>query len=191
MADLLATPADLRALLQEDATGLPDATALQALAMATAAVQEAAGQNLIYATTSAEIMGTFESFLDLPERPVHTVTSVTLDVVAVTYKKFGARLWRRDGWATCPSEPSEVAVTYTHGYQPGDSKLEYAKAVALGAAAQIATDPTGKVTGISIDDYQEQRAQGGESSLAGLLPVHARRALRRTYGARGGLVTIG
>lgn len=192
MADLLATAADLRALLQTDATTLPDTAADIALSMATAAVQQAAGQDLLYATTTDDVMGTWESFLDLPQRPVASVASVALDGATVTdFKKFGARLWRRDGWATCPSEPSQVTVAYSHGYPPGVTKLEYARTVALGAAAQIVTDPTGKVTGISTDDYQEQRSQGGESSLAGLLPLHARRALRRMYGPRGGLVSIG
>lgn len=194
MGDLLASAASLRALPNVALAALTDEQANKVLEMATAAVQAACGGQFLveYQDDAAELMGTSDSWLDLPQRPVTTVASVTVDAVAVTdFKKFGARLWRRCGWATCRWEPSEVAVTYSHGYAPGDQRLEFASSIALTVAAQIGSDPTGKLTGMSIDDYRENYRQGAGEALAGMIPEPVRRSLRRQYGRRAGLVRIG
>jgi hypothetical protein len=193
MGDLLASAADLRTLLEQDVTGLPDAQAEILLEMATSAVQAAAGGQFLveWVSDTATIIGTTESWLDLPQRPVTAVASVKVDGTTVTdFKRFGNRLWRSCGWAVCAYEPSAIEVVYSHGFPAGDQRLQFARTVALGLAAQIGSDPTGKVTGFSIDDYQEQRAQAG-ATLAGLIPGDVQRSLRRQYGRRGGLVRIG
>jgi hypothetical protein len=194
MADLLATPEDLRALPNPALAALTDNEATLALEMATGAVQAATGgQELVLRTDdSAEFMGTADVWLDLKQRPVTAVSAVSIDGAVVTdFKRFGARLWRRRGWATCAYEPSLVAVTYTHGFPPGDQRLQYARGIALALAAQIGSDPTGKLTGMSIDDYREQYAQGGGEALAGVIPETVQKTLRRMYGPRGQLTRIG
>lgn len=197
MGDLLASAGALRTLPNETLAALNDDQANLVLEMATSAVQAATGGQFLvpWENDAVELMGTTDPWFSLPQRPVTSVTSVAVDGTALTvgmdYKRFGARLWRRDGWATCPSEPSVVAVTYSHGFPAGDQRLQYPRSIALALAAQIGSDPTGKVTGFSIDDYREQYAQGGGEALAGLIPEIARRSLRRQYGRRGGLVRIG
>ena len=97
MADMLATAADLRALLDEDDTSLPDPKAELLLQLATGAVQAAAGQQLVASTgDTVQLMGDTDAWFTLPQRPVTAVASVTVDGATVTdYKRFGDRLGRR------------------------------------------------------------------------------------------------
>lgn len=192
MADLLATPGDLRALLKEDSTTLPDDEANVLLGLATGAVQAAIGQDLLEAVGDVvTLLGTTESWFDLPQRPVTAVTTVVLDGTTITdYKRFGARLWRSNGWATIPGEPSTVVVTYSHGYADWDAKLGLARSAVLTLAARTFANPIG-ATGLSIDDYSQQFSQSSNSDLSGLVPATLRRALRRAYGPRGRAVGIG
>lgn len=190
MADLLATVADLRTLLGEDATSLPDAEATLLLEMATGAVQAAAGQDIVQRVDdTVTLMGTVSSWLHLPQLPVTAVSAVTLDGQAVgDHKVVGARLWREGGWASNPGTPSTVEVTYTHGYADGDPGLQLARSAVLATASQMFSNPT-SATGFSIDDYREQYAQSSE--MAGTVPQRLQKALRRQYGPRGRLVRIG
>lgn len=190
MADQLAAPADLIAYLDEPDLGIGQATTL--VEMATAIVQAAAGQRLVeVAGEQVTIMGTTESWLALPERPVSDVTAVEIDGEAVTdFKRFGARLWRASGWASSIYEPSEVAVTYSHGYAADDQRLEYARTMVLATAQQLFENPTG-ATSLGIDDYREGFSQAADASSAVTLPKAAVTELRRRYGVLGGLVRVG
>lgn len=191
MADLLASVAGLRALLKEDAAGLSDEDATLLLEMATGAVQGAARQDLVEVTETVTLMGDSESWFNLPQRPVTAVTSVKIDDAAVTdYKRFGARLWRRIGWATIAGEPSAVEVAYTHGFADWDRHLAPANAAALALAAKAAVNPIG-VIGMSIDDYRLQFGQSASSDLALLVPENVRKSLRRLYGPGARLTRIG
>ncbi|PSK96695.1 hypothetical protein CLV30_12577 [Haloactinopolyspora alba] len=189
----LATPADLRDLLGENATSLPDQLATLLLELATAEVQAAAGQDLVQVIDDqAAVMGTPSFWFALPQRPVTDVSSVEIDGEAVTdYKRFGARLWRSRGWSQHVYEPSVVSVTYTHGYAPGDPALGLARKLTLDLTAALHANPDGVTGGFSIDDYREQMVQTGGDSRTNLLPALSRRLLRRTYGGRAGLVRIG
>jgi len=192
MSDLLATAADLRALLDADETSLPDAKADVILRIATGAVQAVAQQDIVLSLDdSVTLMGTTEAWFDLPQIPVVSVTSVTLDGVAVTdFKHVGNRLWRRSGWAACSYEPSAVDVVYSHGYPEGNSKLGLAQSTVLALASRWTNNPDGAV-GMSIDDFSKQYSQSSNSDLAGLIPMNLQRLLRKTYGHRGRLVRIG
>lgn len=186
MADMLATANDLNALLGET---VDPTTATLVLETATGAVQAAAGQRLVQVVDDdLTIMGTTDSWLDLPQRPVTAVTSVTLDGTAVAdWSRFGARLFRSSGWASSATEPSVVEVVYTHGYADGDQGLQLARQVALMVAVNQYANPTGS-TSLSIDDYREGFAgNAGETWLTSGI----RTALRRTYGRRGGMVRLG
>jgi hypothetical protein len=191
MPDMLASVADLHSLLGEDATTLPVGEAELLLSLATGAVQSAAGQRItVLAGDEVTLMGTTESWLSLPERPVTAVTSVTVDGGAVTdYTRFGARLWRESGWSTGAYRPTPVTVVYSHGYVDGDQELQFARSATLAVASKMFTNPIG-ATGLSIDDYSEQYSQSTNSDLMGLIPERLRKALRRAYGSRGGLVRV-
>lgn len=189
----LATPTELRTLLDLDTAALPDATASLLLELATGEVQAAAGQQLVEVVDDQiTIMGTPGWWMDLPERPVTAVSTVTLDGESIAdYKRFGARLWRAKGWASAAYEPGEVTVTYTHGYATGDDRLALARKLTLSLAGVLHSDPEGTTGGYSIDDYREQTVQTGGGDRPNLLPETSRRLLRRTYGRRAGLARVG
>ena len=143
---------------------------------------------------TATLVGTTDSWLDLPQRPVSAVTSVTLDGSAVaegtttgTYRRFGSRLWRDCGWATCYTEPSTVVVVYTHGYATGSQELQLARSAVLSLARGAYSNPTG-ISREAIDDYSV--AYEVASAAMDASP-HLKAALRRQYGRRAGLVRIG
>ncbi len=186
MADQLATPQDLASLLQKD---LDAATATLLVEISTAAVQATVGQRLVQvADDSIVLLGDTGSWLVLPQRPVTAVTSVTLDGAAVTdWVRFGARLFRRDGWAACASEPSTVEVVCSHGYPPGAQELQLARGACLSIIRDWYDNPS-STTSVKIDDYAETF-----SAMAATLEAspYLRAALRRQYGQRGGLVRIG
>jgi len=186
MADMLATPEDLASLLQQD---LDTATATLVIEAATAVVQAACGQRIVQVVDDeSELMGTTDSWLPLPQRPVTAVASVTVDGHPVTdWARFGSRLFRRDGWASCPHVPSSVVVVNTHGYPPGSQELQLARSAVLSLAAGAYAAPAG-VAREQIDDYSVQY----EAASAALEASPALKAsLRRQYGQRGGLVRVG
>lgn len=200
MADQLATPSDLAALLQQD---LDASTANLVIDAATASVQEAAGNQRILqvANDTASLTGLTDPWLDLPQIPVTAVASVTLDGTAVTagspggvwttYRRRGNRLWRGEGWQTYAGEPSDVVVVYTHGYAAGSQDLQLARAATLSIAKGMYANPAG-VAREQIDDYAVSyaRAAGEASELMEAAPG-LRTALRRKYGRRVGLVRVG
>jgi hypothetical protein len=190
--DLLATPADLRTLLDETTETLSDDKANVVLSIASGAVRAAARQTITSVTGDTVVLiGDPGQWFDLPQRPVTAVTSVKLDGSLITdYKVFGNRLWRRCGWETCPGEPSAVEVVYSHGLPDWDDRLGYAQGVTLTLAAKLFTNVVG-ATGMSIDDFSMQFTQTSTSDLAGTIPPNVVKTLRFTYGERAGLVGIG
>lgn len=185
MADMLATEGDLQKLIPS--VGLDTATVV--LEAATAVVQDAAGQRIVRVVGDvASILGTIESWLQLPQQPVITVTAVALDGAAVTdYRKHGSRLWRRDGWQANLYEPSTVEVTYTHGYGPTDQQLQLARSATWMLAKGVCSNPE-LLQSESLGDYSYAYQQVSAQMEAS---PNLKKALRRTYGIRAGLVRIG
>jgi hypothetical protein len=198
VADQLATRAQLAAALQKDVASLNTATADVWLNAATAVVQEAAGFQRILRVTDEQITltGTTDSWLRLPQIPVVSVSAVTLDGEALTagaagsggstYRLRGTRLWRGDGWQKYCGEPSEASVTYTHGYADTAQGIELARGTVI-SLARIPYDNPTAVAREQIDDYQ---VAYGVVSAAMEASKFLRRALRRQYGHRAGLVGI-
>jgi hypothetical protein len=211
MADQLATPSDLASALQQD---VDTSTATLLIECATAVVQEAAGQRIVQVVGDVQtLLGTTDSWLDLPQIPVTAVTSVVRDGVTLTlgtdYKVFGARLWSRNGWQANygyyggdwrPSygdswlgpEPGTIVVTNTHGYAPGSQELQLARNAVISLAAKAYSSPTPGVSSESIDDYTIQYAVSSAAASSALdASPYLKSALRKQYGRRGGLVRIG
>lgn len=196
MADQLATPEQLASALQQD---LDASTANLWVNAATAVVQNAAGGQRILQVVddTATLLGTTDSWLDLPQIPVTAITSVTLDGTALTlgvagsggttYRRKGNRLWRGDGWQTYVGEPSDVVVVNTHGYAAGAQELEMARGSVLGLAKQAYINVSG-ASRERIDDYEV-----AFEAVAAVLEAapNLKAALRRQYGRRAGLVRIG
>lgn len=205
MADQLATPSDLASALEMD---VDTATAILVIEAATAVVQEAAGGQRILQVvgdTAAVVVPTGQ-WLELPQRPVSAVTSVTLPdgtVVAAgtttgTYRRIRHRLWRDIGWKRQPTvglwpyglwlcdEPGEVAVVYTHGLAAGDQGLQLARGWVLSLARLVYNNPTG-ASREQIDDYSvayERAAAALEAS------PYLQKSIRRQYGRRAAMVQV-
>ena len=196
MADQLATLQDLAYALQIDLADLNAGTGTLLIECATAVVQAAAGGQRIVQVSgeTLNIMGLSESWLDLPQIPVTSVASVTLDGTALTvgieatnYKLRGNRLWRTDGWQTYWGQPSDVVVVYTHGYAPGSQELQLGRAATLSLAKGQFSNPSG-VASEAIDDYNvSYQAMSAAMEATPFLKA----ALRKRYGRRGGLVRLG
>jgi hypothetical protein len=194
MADQLATPEDLASALERDDIDASKAVLL--VECATAVVQEAAGQRLVQVVDDVlEIMGTTDHWLALPQIPVSAVSAVTIEGTVTThFKKFGDRLWRRDGWLSCGGtnhwrgpEPAQVVVTYTHGYAPGAQELQLARAAVLSITTAAYGNPAG-LKSEKIDDYAATfGVLSGQMDASPYLAA----ALKKKYGRRGGLVRIG
>lgn len=194
MADQLATVDDLASALQQ---AVDTSTATLLIECATAVVQAVAGGQRIVRVVDDPLakIGTTDSWLDLPQIPVVSVSTVTLDGVALTegtlnpahYKLRGDRVWRTDGWQTYVGQPSDVALNYTHGYASGSQDLQLARSAVLGLAKGQYANPSG-VTSEAIDDYHvTYQAMSAQMEAAASL----KSALRRMYGRRGSLARIG
>lgn len=206
MADQLATPADLASALEVDS--VDTATATLVIEGATAVVQEAAGGQRILQVVgdTASIVVPTGQWLELPQRPVTAVTSVTLPdgtVVAAgtasgTYRRIQHRLWRDIGWKRQPTvglwpygvwlcdEPGEVTVVYTHGLAAGDQGLQLARGWVLSLARLVYNNPTG-ASREQIDDYSvayERAAAALEAS------PYLQKSIRRQYGRRAAMVRV-
>lgn len=178
----LVTEAELETLLGQD---VDTDVAMLLLNTASGVVRGTVGQELSAVTDDVvSIMGTTSVWLELPERPVTAVTAVEVDGEALTIgtdcKRFGNKLWRSTGWRTCPSEPTAVEVTYSHGWEPGDWRLEVARSMVLTLAANKLKNP-GAVESEAIDDYRVRYAV-----TAADLPEHARNNLIEAYAGEAG-----
>lgn len=201
MADMLAAAADVGTLLGIAPADLDTAKATLLVEVATAIVQGETGrpaQRLVaVAGETATLVGTTDSWLDLPQRPVTTVASVTLDGVALvagaagsggnTYRLCGDRLWRGDGWQTHAGEPSSVIVVYSHGYAPTAQNLQLGRSAVLGLIRGAYGNEEG-LTSVRIDDYTAVY-----DALAARMEAspHLADALMRAYGRPVGMVRLG
>lgn len=166
MADMLAEPEDLAALLQQD---LDRATTELLLECATAVVQGVTKQRILQVVDDVVTLYLDEydraTYLYLPERPVTAVGAVLIGATAVTDwspQLNRARLFRADGWRSTlilyDDAPTTATVTYTHGYPAGHQKLQLARSAVLALASQGYTNPSGAVRE-QIDDYSVQYAE--------------------------------
>lgn len=177
MADMLATVADLKLLMQNP--NLDNATATMLLEIATGMIQAATGQRIVQATSSPQLTGEDSLWLDLPQWPVQSVASVVMDSVTITdWVLRKQKLWRWLGWQAPNYQPSLVVPTYTHGYQSGAQQLQMARGACLSLAQMGYSNPSG-VKSEAIDDY---KVTYGEAMERMHLGQSLNDALISTYG---------
>lgn len=162
-------------------------TALVALMLkvASSLVREAAGSPVLQHAATVSWWATEPGeWLDVPVKPVRSVSVLTVDGEAVTdYKLVHGDLWRRCGWSD--GEPVEVTATLVCGLPvvPEHIKQLVCDLTILGmeTAAAGALDP--RVVAERVDDYSVTFAAGAEVVASAMtIPVAARRALRRQFG---------
>lgn len=154
MADQLATPEDLASLLQQD---LDASTANLLLDLATSKVQRAAGGQRIVDVTDTAVIDVDpwdgDEYLELPQLPVRSVATVLLNGVGISdWTLSQQKLWRLAGWNLW-SQPSQVKVTYSHGYTSGSQWLQLARNFTLALAQMGYGNPSGAASE-QIDDYR-------------------------------------
>lgn len=168
------------------------ATVDHLIASASSAITSAAGVPIIAATSTIEVLGMNEQFLNLPGAPVRRIDEVRLEGVvldASTYKRDSTGIYRAQGWA-CGRDLPIVEVTYFHGFDevPADIQTLCASMVIAGlyAAREGGWElQNGRTSSIAIDDYREGLATSGEGleQVTPMdLPERARKSLRARFG---------
>lgn len=158
---------------------------------ASAQIRDYCRQDLSYQTG---LVFTVESpdgpWLELPQRPVNSVTSVAINGQAVgNYTQVGDRLYRVYGWAW-PSVDvippmavyglmSTVTVTYDAGYSEVPQIIV---SVCIGAAMRAFDNPMG-VAREAIDDYSRELPAGAVGTGAFLTDADMKRLRRYRRGA--------
>lgn len=187
----LATVADLTALgVDTTNTALVDSL----LVSVSEAVREAAGTPITLTTSTVSFSTEPSRRIELPARPVRSVAAVALDGVTLTpetdYVLRDGHLWRVGGmWHCHGAVPSELTVTFTHGYDacPSDVIRTVCLYVAAGVAA--AADGFAGHRGkqyVSVDDYREGYLSGGDEVVDPTeLTERTKRDLRARFGGSG------
>lgn len=188
----LATEADLAALKIDTSDA---ATTVLLLASASSAVRDAAGVPISRKTSVATLLTETSRRIELPGRPVHTVSSVLLDGVAIDdYRLRGSGLWRLGCYWQLPGDiPGEVTVTMDHGYTevPADIVTLVCSLVAGGlAAVENGYDPKRGMSYERIDDYQYGMQTGDDEIVDPFeLPKRTKASLRARFS--GGAHVVG
>lgn len=192
----LATAADLTAR-KIDVTDTVGVAAQ--LAAASSAVRAAAGCAITLQTSTVTLSTEASRRIELPARPVRAVASVTLDGVIFTeWVLRGSCLWRNSPtsyeskWQAFGDIPSELVVTFTHGFTevPADvvdmvCSLAGAGLASIGEGFQAHTG----VNSESIDDYRVGYTTGADAVVSVMdLPDRTKAALRKRFGSGGAMV---
>lgn len=164
----LAAPTDLNTYLGQ---AVPTAQATMAVDLASAVVRSYAGWRIDQAAETLRAGGTTGQELLLPTLRLLSVTSVTVDGVAVAAMEYGFTeagvLIRRAGWSA-----SRIEVACTHGYSPVPDDV---RAVVLSAAARAVTNPEGLRSVTMGTGYSETyAASAGEPAGVNLLGAERR-----------------
>ena len=192
MADMLASLVDLATLLgKTEEDPLDNSSGTLALEVATAVVQNAAGQRILLVEDDAiTVWGGAGQTLVLPERPIVSVASVTYNGTLLAqgtdWRMGPDGLWRRCGWTEDPCEPSQVDVVCSHGYAADRQEIQLGRGATLSVARGVMTNPDGTIRE-QIDDYAVAFAEA-EAALD-LMPGMSDR-LRRQYGRKAGMVRV-
>lgn len=161
------------------------------LTVASSLVRQAAGSPILEHAATIEF-GVVERdrWLDIPVKPIRSVSVVELDGTAVTdYKFVDGNLWRSCGWTV--SEPVVATVTLVCGLPevPEHIKQLVCDLAILGmdTATSGAIDP--RVVAERIDDYAVTFADGAETVASAMtIPKATRLSLRAQFG--GGATSV-
>jgi len=177
--DPLATTTDL------SARGVTTGALSVALAVASAAIRDAAGATISEETSTVVVNAGRANLLCLPG-PVTVVASVVIDGTALAsddYEVLPNGLWRHCGWGYAPVP---VTVTYTHGIAvvPDDLvDLTCQLAIAWLNHAAAGGGSTAGLSSVKIDDAAESYTDEAAGQVS---PVYIPEVTRRWLAARFG-----
>lgn len=178
----LATVADL------SERGIVDDRAATALAVASAAIREAADAVISEATSTLTLRARHETFLPLPG-PITAVASVTLGGAAVTAHEIdGDGLYLGSGWGR-----GDIVVTFTHGLPEVPADIVDLTCNLAKAWLDHATEGGGSTAGLSsvrLDDAAESYTDEHAGQVSPVfIPEITRNWLRARFG--GGAAVVG
>lgn len=188
----LAITADLTA------RGIPTADATLALAAASAAIREAAGNCISQLTSTVTLPAPRGNLLALPG-PVTAVASVSVDGGAaltqdVDFYVLENGIWAYCGW-DCLQRPVPVTITFTHGLAtiPVDIvDLTCALAAVWIAAKATAFISEPGVESERIDDYSFTSTPESAGQISPVwIPDRTRAALAARFGGGAAVVEMG
>lgn len=161
------------------------------LAAASAAVRNAAGSTITRQESAVTLWTEPSRRIELPARPVHGVSVVELDGEPVTdWVLRGSSLWRECRWQCPGAVPSELAVTFDHGFDEVPADVVDLVCSMVGSALAAAdgggyASTTGK-TYESIDDYRVGFTVGADAVASVMeVPPRTAKSLRRRFGPSG------
>ncbi|MFE7776557.1 hypothetical protein ACFU5O_22255 [Streptomyces sp. NPDC057445] len=150
------------------------------LAVASAAIRDAAGSNISQITVTVILPGTRDTRLKLPGAPVTSVHAVSLDEVPILDARLSSGvLVRSAGWGG-----DDVEVTYTYGLPtvPADIVDLTCRLAAQALTGYRAGDPAGRaVESERIGDYSVKYADTETGTMA--LSNSQRSRLAARFGA--------
>ncbi|MCZ2261581.1 hypothetical protein [Isoptericola sp. QY 916] len=172
----------------------PESRVAALLDAASAAIRHAAGCAVTRQTSTVTLWTEPSRRIELPAKPVHSVSSVVLDGEPVTdYKLRGSGLWLDGYWQMPGDIPGELEVTFDSGYDevPADVVDLCCSLVAGGlASAEDGYDPKRGMGYERIDDYQYGMATGDDEVVSVMeLPASTRDWLRGRFA--GGAAVVG
>lgn len=183
----LATAADLSARGIDTTNTLAVEALLDA---ASAAVREAAGCPISEQTSTVTLWTEASRRIELPARPVSSVATVVLDGETLTveddYVLRGSSLWRTCQWQAQGDIPSELVVTFTHGYTEVPADIVDLVCNLVGAGMASVDEGYATHAGKqyeSIDDYRVGYTTGSDAVSSVMeLPERTVKSLRARFG---------
>ena len=157
-----------------------------------AAVRDAAGCPITRGEYTVTIPGETSRRLDLPMRPVISVSRVLMDGEQTgDWKLLGNALYRESLWSLPNMAPRSITVTMLAGYDPIPPDRSCASLCSMVAAGLVQQSNGGPgahrdESYARIDDVQIGYRQGDSEIIDALeLPEGTKRALRNRFGMRG------
>ena len=165
----------------------------KALAVASAAIRDAAGSSISSLTSTVVVNGGWGNLLGMPG-PVTSVASVLVDGSAIAsddYEVLPNGLWRHCGWMVC-GRPVPVTVAYTHGLAAvPDDIVDLTCQLAIAWLNHTSTGG-GSVAGLqsaAIDDAREAYTDEAAGQISpAFIPEATRNWLARRFG--GGVEVV-
>lgn len=127
------------------------------LAVASAAVRNAAGVPISRVTSTVSLYGLGGQWLRLPGPPIASVADVVLDGDTLTdWALVDGCLFRQCGWEVCGPVPMPAVVTYTHGLTevPADVVDLVCR---MTASALLAASSEADGSGLAVDRIVSER----------------------------------